>query len=242
MIARKNAILSVLAVFLGVSGCSIAPQGTDIHDPNEAHNREVHAFNVAFNERISGSDQNEGPGLDPELTKPVVNFADNLSLPGKALNGLLQADLGSAATNVVRFVVNTTVGIGGLLDPATGIGLAEQDTDFGETLAVWGAPEGAYIELPFLGPTTERALAGRIADIILDPLGAIGTQQQQTAVRGAKIGALVIKRSQASGIIDSVYDSADSYAQQRLLYYQNRRFDLGISAPSVDPYAELYGE
>ena len=242
MSAKICAILPVIFLFMGVSACSVAPPGTDIHDPNEAHNRGVHAFNVALNERISGSGESNGPGVDPELTKPIVNFADNLSLPGMVLNGFLQADLDSAFSNTVRFVVNSTVGVAGLFDPASAIGLEERDTDFGETLAVWGAPEGAYIELPVLGPTTERELAGKVADFFLDPLGGVGTQRQQTAATAAKLAALVIKRGQVSGLVDSVYDSADSYAQQRLLYYQNRRFDLGVSVEAVDPYEELYGE
>ncbi len=242
MTVRFGGVLPFFMVLWGLSACSIAPPGTDIHDPNEAHNREVHEFNRALNERLSSSGGGAGLDIDPELTKPIVNFADNLSLPGMALNGLLQADIAGAATNTVRFVVNSTVGIAGLFDPATAIGLEEEDTDFGETLAVWGAPEGAYIELPVLGPTTERALAGRIADAVLDPLRYVGTTRQQNQATAAKIAALVIKRSQLSGAIDSVYDSADSYAQQRLIYYQNRRFDLGTTTDAVDPYDDLYGE
>lgn len=237
-----STILPCLLLILSASACSVAPPGTDIHDPNEAHNREVHEFNRSFNERISSRGGASTPSIDPELTKPVINFADNLALPGMVLNGLFQTDIGGAATNTVRFIVNSTVGIAGLFDPATAIGLEEESTDFGETLAIWGASEGAYIELPFLGPTTERALAGDIADFFLDPLGSVGTPRQQRQASAASLSALVIKRSQVSGLVDSIYDSADSYAQQRLLYYQNRRFDLGTAVDAVDPYTELYGE
>lgn len=239
--------LKIARCFFGavlLAGCSIAPPGTDIHDPNEAHNREIHAFNKAFNQQISGS--GNGANLPPEVTAPVVNFADNVRLPGMVVNGLLQADIEGAVTNTMRFLVNTTIGIAGLFDPADAIGIAEQETDFGETLAVWGAPEGAYIELPLLGPTTERELAGKVVDIFLDPIGAVGTDVQLTYGTGAKLAERVIRRSQLSGAIDDVYSSADSYSQQRLVFYQNRRFELGTTdnyvGAEVDPYADLYGE
>jgi len=237
-------IVGIALIFLVLSGCSIAPPGTDIHDPNEAHNRKVHEFNRAFNERFSADDgsTSSDPLIDPELTQPVVNFADNTGLPAMVLNGVLQGDIGAAATNAMRFVINTTIGIGGLFDPAGAIGLAEDSTDFGETLAVWGAPEGAYIELPFAGPTTERRLAGFVADALLDPLAAVGTSPQLDYGLPATVAALLIKRSQFSGTIDSVFESADSYTQQKLIFYQNRRFDLGQQGAEVDPYADLYGD
>ena len=207
-------LLPLISVLLGVSACSIAPPGVDIHDPNEAHNRQIHAFNKSL---LGGDNRDSEPKqvLDPELTQPIVNFADNTALPGMVQNGLLQADVGAAATNTVRFILNTTVGIGGLFDPAGAIGLPAEETDFGETLAVWGAPEGAYIELPLLGPTTERALAGRVVDFVIDPLDRVGTQPQIDYGLPAKITERFIRRSQLSGAIDDLYGSADSYEQQR---------------------------
>ncbi len=240
MRANLGIKLPVLFVILGLSACSVAPQGVDIHDPNEAHNREVHEFNRAFNAQFDRATQRMP--LDPELTKPIANFADNVGLPGMVVNGLLQADFASSATNAVRFILNSTVGIGGLFDPATAIGLVEEETDFGETLSVWGAPEGAYIELPFLGPTTERALAGRLVDMVLDPLDRVGTGPQIDYGTGAKIAERVIRRTQLSGAVTDLFNSADSYAQQRLVYYQNRRFELGTQAQEVDPYDDLYPE
>lgn len=226
--------------------CAPAPDGVGVHDPYEPFNRQVHDFNKSVDAQVFGqTGGGDGPGIDPELVQPIVNFADNVGLPGMVLNGLLQADIGAAATNTMRFVLNTTVGIGGLFDPAGTIGLTEQETDFGETLAVWGAPEGAYLELPILGPSTERAFAGRIVDIVIDPLDRIGTAEQIDYGTIAKIGSRVIKRDQFGDTIDSVLrDSTDSYAQQRLIYLQNRRFELGTTpeSESVDPYDDLFGD
>lgn len=237
----KNACF--LIAFL--SACSVAPEGVSVHDPYEDQNRRVHAFNKAVNDQFSGLSGGGGASVDDDLKQLVVNFADNVSLPGMVLNGLLQGDIGTAGANAMRFVLNTTVGVGGLFDPADAVGLAERETDFGQTLAVWGVPEGAYLELPILGPSTERDLAGRIVDILIDPLERYGTRPQIDYGTAAGLAARVVKRGQVSGTIDSVLnDSADSYAQLRLIYLQNRRFELGTTsdADSVDPYDEIFGD
>jgi len=177
-----------------------------------------------------------------EITTPVANFADNVGLPGMIANGLLQADIGGAGTNTMRFLLNTTIGIGGLFDPAGAIGLTEESTDFGESLAVWGVPEGAYVELPVFGPSTERDAVGTIVDLVFDPLQSVGTPAQLKYGTGTRVAGLAISRGTFMDTFDSVlYESADSYAQARLVYLQNRRFELG-EAPTVgseiDPFAD----
>lgn len=230
---------------LALVACSPAPEGVTVHDPYETQNRRVHAFNKSVDEKIFGQLGGSGDTIDPELKQTVVNFADNVALPGMVLNGALQGDIGGAATNTMRFIVNTLVGVGGFLDPAGAIGLTEVETDFGQTLAVWGVPEGAYLELPLLGPSTERQFAGRIVDAIIDPLESVGTQPQIDYGTVATIAGRAVKRDQYGDTIDSVLrDSADSYAQQRLIYLQNRRFELGTTPEedSVDPYDDLFGD
>lgn len=230
---------------IALVACSPAPDGVTVHDPYETQNRRVHEFNKNVDEKVFGQLGGSGDTIDPELKQTVVNFADNVALPGMVLNGLLQADIGGAATNTMRFIVNTTVGVGGFLDPAGAIGLTEAETDFGQTLAVWGAPEGAYLELPLLGPSTERQFIGRIVDAVIDPLDAVGTGVQSDFGTVATIAGRAVKRDQFGDTIDSVLrDSADSYAQQRLIYLQNRRFELGTTpeSDSVDPYDDLFGD
>lgn len=231
----------IFCLLLGA--CAVAPAPHTVHDPYEAQNRRVHAFNKSFNAQLSDTLGQDGPGVPEELKQATVNFADNVALPGMVLNGLLQGDIGGAVTNTVRFILNTTVGVGGVFDPADTIGLLEEETDFGETLSVWGVPEGAYLELPVFGPSTERALAGRIVDFVIDPLENYGTRPQIRYGTAAGVVAKIIKRNQFGDTIDSVLeDSADSYAQQRLIYLQNRRFELGTTpeADSVDPYDDLF--
>jgi phospholipid-binding lipoprotein MlaA len=177
-----------------------------------------------------------------EITGPVSNFADNVGLPGMVANGFLQGDIAGMGTNTMRFLINTTIGIGGLFDPAGAIGLAEESTDFGETLAVWGVPEGAYLVLPVFGPSTERDAVGTLVDLLFDPLQSVGTMAQLDYATGAKIADRAISRGAFMDTINSIlYESADSYAVARLTYLQNRRFELGETPPAsdeIDPFSD----
>jgi len=224
-----------------VAACTPAPPGAEFNDPFEETNRAVHGFNKDLDRVLLRPAGQAAARLPMEIREPASNFADNVGLPGMVLNGLLQGDIGGASTNTFRFLLNTTIGIGGLFDPAGAIGLGEETTDFGETLAVWGVAEGAYVELPVLGPSTERDAAGRIVDLVIDPLKNVGTPRQVDYATGARVADVVISRGTFAETIDSVlYESADSYAQARLLYLQNRRFQLGedASGPDIDPYTD----
>jgi len=219
-------------ILLLLSACAAPGPDARADDPFEVHNREVHEANKVLDQAISSGDG--GNSVPPELGDAVVNFADNVSLPGMVANNLLQLDLAAAASNTARFLLNSTLGLGGLFDPAHDVGLYEDEASFAQTLAVWGIGEGAYLELPVIGPQTQRDIAGRIVDIVIDPFGQVATTELAWAARAAKLGARVVKRGQYGDTIDSVlYDSADSYEQQRLIYLQNRRFELGVKMPPL---------
>ena len=182
---------------LGLAGCAAAPPG-EIADPYEPMNRRVHAFNKSLDANLLRPVANAVPrgdaarapaeGGPPSPIEVLGNFGSNLSLPGKMVNSLLQGRPEAVVRNGFRFAVNSTVGIGGLLDPAgADFGLPEIDTDFGETLHVWGVPAGAYLELPLLGPSTERDLAGKIVDFaLIDPLDNVLTDDQKLAGTAAR--------------------------------------------------------
>ncbi|SMY08399.1 MlaA family lipoprotein [Flavimaricola marinus] len=238
-------ILAVIAL-VGLTACVGYPDENGILDPYEPVNRQVHEINKALDSGIVRPLSEQTAAMPTELTRPFVNFADNVGLPGKALNGLLQGNVPILATNTMRFIINSTVGIGGLLDPAGAIGITEMDTDFGATLSVWGVGEGAYVELPFYGPSTERDALGRVVDFLIDPLDRVGLDVQIDYGTYVRVAGQVIERGEIGGTIDSVlYDSADSYAQARLIYLQNRRFELGETgeatgdADFVDPFEDF---
>lgn len=230
----KHWIAFAYVGFLGA--CSVGPEPAAIHDPYEDFNRGVHEFNKQVDTNLLRPLGQAVARIPPELTVLVVNFSDNLSLPGMVVNNLLQADFEGAAINSGRFLLNSTLGVGGLLDPGSEVGLYEESTDFGETLHVWGVPEGAYVELPFFGPSTERDAVGMVVDFMLDPLESIGVPQE---IRRLKLpsyaGEIIVERGLFAQTIDGLlYESADSYAQSRLAFMENRRYELGLPAPLLD--------
>lgn len=232
-----------LAAALGLAGCASAPPASGINDPQEAQNRGFHEFNLSLDRAIlRPAGRAYVQILPPPLTRGVANFAANLDLPGMVVNDLLQFRPLRAVQNTTRFVLNTTIGLGGLFDPATKAGVDAIPTDFGETLHVWGMPEGAYIEMPVLGPTTDRDLLGTVVDVALNPVRLLVPTPDRKIDVLAKLGSKLGDRGRYSETVDSIlYESADGYAQLRLMYLQNRRYQLGQAAGSEDvedPYAE----
>ncbi|EYD78368.1 Lipoprotein VacJ [Rubellimicrobium mesophilum DSM 19309] len=233
----------VFVLLSSAAGCTVAPPETGINDPYEPFNRQVHAFNKSLDQAVLRPLARAGGHAPEGLGEPVVNFAGNAGLPGTVVNNLLQGDIGGAATNTLRFLVNTTVGLAGLADPASAIGLHEVETDFGATLARWGVPEGAYLELPVLGPSTERDATGRVVDLLLDPLDRLDRvpREMRDYALPAQLAEEAIDRARLGATFDDVlYGSADSYAQARLIYLQNRRFELGEDQASEDRYINPY--
>lgn len=234
-----------ILIVLTLAACA-APVPVGIDDPYEATNRKTHesskALDTAILRPISGADSTGGHWVAIGLS----NFSDNLEGLGYASNDLLQAKPAQAIGNILRVAINSTLGIGGILDPAAAIGLAEAKNDFGHTLHVWGVGEGAYVELPLLGPSTERDTLGEIGDMVVDPTGLLLSTGQSAVKFAFRMAARVGDRGRFSETVDSIlYDSADSYEQARLLYLQNRRYELGQSTGEAgfeDPYEDPYAE
>ena len=234
-----------LLLALGVAACGPAPAPQGINDPYETENRATHAFNVAMDRNVL-KPLSSGMGTGP-ISTGISNFADNLGTPGDVVNSLLQVRVGRATHNTLRFAINTVIGLGGIFDPATAMGVGEKKTDFGETLHVWGVGEGAYMELPLLGPSTQRDAMGTVVDLALDPMNYLVPRPESYVGTMAKLAAKLGDRGRYSATVDSIlYESADSYLQARLLYLQNRRYELGQtsgeSADFEDPYEDPYAQ
>jgi phospholipid-binding lipoprotein MlaA len=239
---RAMAALTLLAL---TAACTMPAPGAisedGVFDPYEAQNRRVHAFNRSLDEKLLGGNSGgAGPKMGPGTSQAVIQFADTVAIPQTVVNQLLQFRLWRATKNTLRFTMNATLGLG-ILDPAAEIGLTEDSSDFGETLAVWGLPEGAFLELPVIGPSTERDAVGVAVDLFTDPLSYVLPSPEKHLKTVARAAGKVAERQAFSDTVDSVlYESADSYAQTRLYYLQNRRFDLGQDAPEqsdIDPLA-----
>lgn len=245
--ALKNIrFLAVTGSVVAISACSVPDEPTEFHDPYESVNRVSHSVNKGA-DRVFFRPASKvyGTVVPGPVRQGLSNVASNLDTPRSMINDILQGDIEDAGHNFFRFVMNTTFGLFGFLDPATDMGLEERDTGFGETLHVWGAAEGAYLELPLFGPSNERDAVGQIVDIISNPISFLGDDGAEMAA-ASSFPSVLNSRYEFGDSVDSIlYDSADSYEQLRLYYLQNRRFELSgqTSADNAfDPYEDLYEE
>ena len=227
------------------TGQEVSQTAQGLNDPYEAQNRKNHEFNKALDTNILRPTSRAYAAVVPTPVRTSVNnFAENLSMPQVAVNSLLQGNLGNAGTATLRFVLNSTVGMLGLFDAATEFKVTEFHTDFGETLAVWGVGEGVYLEMPGLGPAFQRDAVGKIVDLFTNPLTA-NLNEPETYISPTTSALRALNnRDRFSTTIDSVlYESADSYAQTRLIYQESRRFKVtgkttNTPATYEDPYEQ----
>jgi phospholipid-binding lipoprotein MlaA len=177
--------------------------------------------------------------LPAPIRRGVANFFHNIRTVDSAVNGLLQGKPKSAATDVARVLINTTVGIGGLFDVATGMGLKFQDEDFGQTLAVWGYKRSRYIYFPIVGPTTVRDLPGALWQRILTPRLILGDHYNLWT------GSLdtISYRSQRLSDTEIRDETAlDPYVFTREAWSQRRRFQIFDGEPETEDFFDEYFE
>jgi phospholipid-binding lipoprotein MlaA len=207
-------------------------------DPLEVVNRPIYAFNVTADKYVlrpvAVTYVNYVPG---PLRTGVSNFFDNLFYPTVVVNDALQAKFKQSGLDLTRFVLNTTFGLVGLLDPATMVGLAKNDEDFGQTLGRWGVGEGWYLMIPFFGPSTNRDAVGRVGDVWTSPLQY--TDMDWWPQR-AGITAMNAVDTRAHLLdLDSVLDQQlDPYVFIRTAYLQrrlNQVYDGNPPAKYVEP-------
>ncbi len=236
-------LLVVLAALTGLAACHPRPPGATVHDPFESTNRAWFDTNLALERALlPATDRPAGPPAPSPARRTIRNVADNLSTPRYVVNDLLQARPAQALVNGWRFVINTTVGLGGLFDPAGALGLTGRPNDFGATLHVWGVNEGAYKVLPLFGPSTERDAAGMVVDAFLDPLNMVLSTNERAGAFVLRQSGRIADRIEYADILEAtVLQSADPYVQARLVYLQNRRHFLGEAREEefIDPYADF---
>ena len=193
-------------------------------DPWEPLNRRVHRFNNAVDRRIAKPLAQAYVKVVPRPVRlGVGNFFNNLGQPVSALNALLQGKPKVAAQALGRFAINTTLGVGGLFDPATDAHLPNHSEDFGQTLGIWGWKRSRYVELPLFGPRTVRDVFGLIGDAPLSPLRQMQSDQGRIFLQGLQ---LVDVRTQLFAVDRMREGAADDYTLVRDAWLQRRRYQI----------------
>ena len=196
----------------------------EIYDPIEPINRAIFSFNNVADRVILEPIAKGYKKLPSPVQTGISNFLSNLRAPLVVINQILQGQGENAAQSTGRFLVNSTIGIFGLIDVAEKVGLEEKEEDFGQTLATWGVGDGFYIVLPLFGPSNLRDTTGMVMTMVTDPINAYAVTEGEAWVVPMRTAANAV--DQRSKIIDEVNalrdNSLDYYAAVRSSYYQNR--------------------
>ena len=220
----KKPILLIFSLIL-LSGCTYQHElANDPMDPLESRNRSIYAFNENLDEAILEPAADGYDYITPNfLQKGFNNFFDNINYPVTIIKQLLQGHIGCSLQDTLRFTINSSIGLLGLFDPASSMGLPEHDEDFGQTLAVWGIKEGPYLMLPFFGPKTLRSLAGDLTDVLFNPLLNIDDTNLKMK---ANIINILQDRSDLSTFEEELDNSFDPYQYIKDSYIQNRKYKI----------------
>lgn len=193
-------------------------------DPWEGFNRGAFALHQGIDGAVLEPVARGYRAITPApVREGVMSFLRNLKSPVVFANDVLQGEVNRAGATAGRFAINSTIGVGGIFDPAARMGLERHDEDFGQTLAVWGVGSGPYIFVPVLGPSNMRDLTGAVVDTAFDPLtwAAFDEADEARAIRGAATG--VATREQLIESIDGIESTAiDSYVAYRSAYSLSR--------------------
>ncbi|SDX96846.1 phospholipid-binding lipoprotein MlaA [Allochromatium warmingii] len=178
----------VLAGIL-VSGCaSQSGRVADPRDPLEPFNRAVFRFNSDFDKAFVQPLAKGYQFITPEpVDRGITNFFNNLADITSAVNNVLQFKISRAGSDVGRVVINSTIGVLGLIDVASNVGLPSYKEDFGQTLGYWGLKPGAYVVAPFLGPSSMRDLFGMGGDMVTDPLISVNSEETRWGLVGTRL-------------------------------------------------------
>ena len=243
-ISPRNFLLIMFAGCL-LAACATRPPESDVeafaeykraNDPLEPMNRAIFAVNTTFDKALFRPVVKTYNKVVPEDgRRGLSNFLNNLMAPYVMANEILQGKPKQAGTMLLRFLTNSTIGIAGLFDPATKMGLTRYDEDLGQTLAVWGIGSGPYIVLPLFGPSNLRDTVGLAGEFYLDPASiAIDEADVWKNVFLGVDGLSYLRfgldafdfRARNDELFDELYETSDPYALARSAYRQLREFEI----------------
>jgi phospholipid-binding lipoprotein MlaA len=233
-----------------LTNCSFNNQSREIvnntnqtQDPWEGMNRGTFVFNQFFDKYLLAPIAKGYRFVLPgEVRTGVRNFFNNLKEPWTTINSALQGDFKNTGKSLVRFCLNTTVGLLGVFDVASSIGFEKQKEDFGQTLAVYGLDSGPYLVLPFLGPSTVRDAIGKVAGVVGDPvtLALNRDGKDDWLWIGTVVKGVDFREQNLEKINNLEATSVDFYATIRSLYLERRnRMIRNQSSDKQDPFKDF---
>ncbi|GAA4351816.1 MlaA family lipoprotein [Kangiella taiwanensis] len=233
---KSNHIMIFLSALL-LTAC--ATTGDNPKDPYEERNRAVWDFNRSIDKAVLKPVAEGYQYITPDPVEAgVSNFFDNLGEISNIVNSLLQAKFGDAGKSTGRFLINSTIGLAGLLDPATEMGIKEQDEDFGQTLAVWGFESGPFLMLPLIGPSNPRDGIGFAVDSfgVYSPYDALNDSQTEWTLRSLW---LIDTRAELLPLEEQLEEALDEYLMVRDAYLQRREFLIYDGRPPIEDECEF---
>ena len=226
--------MAALLASATVAGCATDPSGQN--DPYDQTNRSIFAFDQMLDHAVARPVAVIYNHAVPELARDGVhNFLSNLEAPVTLENDILQGDPENASETLGRIAINSTIGVGGIVDVAAKMGIQRHNEDFGLTLGVWGVGEGPYLVLPFAGPTNPRDLSGEAVDYFMDPLTYVKFRHSALymGIRSG-VGILDLRARNVENLDAIERTSVDLYATTRSLYRQHRNSEIHNGAPDLE--------
>jgi phospholipid-binding lipoprotein MlaA len=223
-ISAMQKVVLVLFVLL-TAGCATVPTGKpDPRDPWERFNRSSFAFNDALDKAVAKPVAKAYKKVTPRIVRTgASNFISNLGSVTTVFNDVLQGKMKQAGHDSARFLMNSTLGLAGLFDPATHAGLEHNDEDFGQTLGKWGVKSGPYLMLPILGPSTVRDTIGRVPDQFTNPVNYLQDDSTRYIIQAVEFVDL---RASLLDLDAQLEKSYDRYAFVRNAWLQRREFQV----------------
>ena len=240
----RRAVLTgvVLACLLAAGSATAADDGAAAPrnpDPLEKMNRATYRFNDFIDRHLARPVARGYRAVLPAFARRGIgNFFANLNYPMVVVNDVLQFKLKDAAKDTTRLVVNTTFGLGGLVDPATKMGLVAHNEDFGQTLGKWGVRPGPYLVLPLLGPSDMRDTPGMVVDHYTRPIPYVEERRVRYLLTGIE---LVDTRAELLAADEAIDLAFDPYVLVRNAYLQRRDYLVRDGQVPADNYDDKLG-
>jgi phospholipid-binding lipoprotein MlaA len=236
LLLKRSPLALAVVLMVALTGCATTG-GRDDGDPLEGFNRAVFGFNETLDRYVLEPVSKGYVRITPEPIQTMIfNFVENLFYLNVVLNDLLQGKFRQAGEDVGRFITNSTFGVAGFVDIATPLGMPANDEDCGQTLAVWGAPEGAYIVLPVLGPFTVRDLPDIGCILLTNLVGVVFDSPWNWGMVGL---TLVDTRARLQPAVELARDAVDPYLFTREAFRQRRQYLIYDGDPPLEDFDDF---